>query len=187
MNIVSAMVGVSIAAMAAPSVLQMTLAPVEAQARARNFTTAESSAVSFSSNWEGKDVAEWTADDVPDNCDAPLLVGERAYDITCWGGDDDSKYRQVVTRSFRLAPEVASQYTNPNRQFAWETPKSFSHVECPSNDPWGVGWYNEHLAAGHLDACIPSPVWSEQRYLESSPDDWLYDLSFWGYGVHPDF
>ena len=59
MNIVSTMVGITIAGVAAPSVMQMSLAPVEAQVRARNFSQAESAAVTFSSKFEGQTDAEW--------------------------------------------------------------------------------------------------------------------------------
>ena len=182
MNIVSTMVGITIMGAAAPSVLTMTLAPVEAQARAKNFGVAESLAVSYSAANEGKETKQAT---IPDVCEEENK-GDGAWEVKCRGGAVDSKYVQYVTRSYRLIPPSTS-YTNPDREFAWETPEDFSHVECPVNDPWGVGWYNEHLKAGHLGACIPSPVWNSDRYFESSPDDWLYDLSFWGYGVHPDF
>ncbi len=185
MNIVSTMVGITIMGAAAPSVMQMTLAPVEAQARSKNFSVAESSAVTFSAEWEGAESPEWAS--IPENCDDPVETTARAYDITCHGGKPDSNYRQTVTRSFRLKPESLGEYTNPEREFAWETPPKYSHVECLPNDPWGVMWYNDHLKAGNLDACIPSPAWSKARYLESNPDDWLYDLSSHGYGQHPDF
>ena len=107
----------------------------------------------------------------------------RSYTISCSVGE--GQFKQTAERSFRL--EVESTYTNPMREFAWETPSMYSHVECLSSDPWGVMWYNEHLAAGGLGACIPAPAWNQERYLESNPDDWLYDLSEHGYGKHPDF
>jgi len=185
MNIVSTMVGITIMGAAAPSVMQMTLAPVEAQARARNFSTAESSAVAFSAANEGQTATDLSV--LPDNCDAPIDQGGGAFDITCYGGEDDSNYRQAVTRSYRLAPQALNSYTNPTRSFAFETPKTYSHVECQTNDPWGVMWYNDHLRAGHLDACQPSILRSREAYLESNPDDWLYDISDHGYGRHPDY
>ena len=187
MNIVSTMVGITIMGAAAPSVMQMTLAPVEAQARARNFSTAESSAVAFTAANEGQTATDLSS--LPGNCDAPVAspTGGGAYDVTCYGGEDDSKYRQEVTRSYRLATQNMNTYTNPDRQFAFETPPKYSHVECAVNDPWGVMWYNDHLAAGHLDACQPPVLRSREAYLESNPDDWLYDISDHGYGRHPDF
>ena len=38
------------------------------------------------------------------------------------------------------------------------------------NDPWGVIWFNEHLAASGIDPCIPGDAWNEQKYLRSDPD-----------------
>ena len=183
MNITSVIMGAALMGVTAPSVLQMSIAPVEAQARARNFSEAEAAAVTFAGSNEG---ATQVSDIIPDNCSLSDELEGRAYEITCTGGPDGSKYEQTVSRSFRLQVEGTS-YTNPDRQFAFEAPEKYSHVECPVNDPWGVAWYNDHLAAGHMDACQPSPVWNEARYLDSSPDDWLYDLSDWGYGRHPDY
>ena len=193
MNIVSSIVGLAIMGAAAPPMLQMSIAPAEAQKRAQNLSLAESSAVIFSSANEGKPALDLTL--LPDNCPIERVTetAPRAYDVTCEAGrtasGEKGRYFKEITRSFRLAALQQSSYTNPDREFAWETPNrsGFSHIECPVNDPWGVGWYNEHLAAGHLGNCIPSPVWSSERYFESNPDDWLFDLTFWGYGVHPDF
>ena len=184
MNLVSIMVGLSIAGASAPVLMEMSLAPVIAQKRALNFGEAESLAVAYSAANEGKETKQAA---IPDECEEENK-GDGAWEVKCRGGSVDSKYVQYVTRSYRLIPPTTS-YTNPDREFAWETPSrsDFSHVECPVNDPWGVGWYNEHLAAGHLGNCIPSPVWSSERYFESNPDDWLFDLTFWGYGNHPDF
>ena len=163
---------------AAPTMVQMTLAPIEAQKRAENFSIAESTAVAFAAANEGQQ----SVSKAPDGCEL-TNVAPAAYDITCVSGE--GRFKQTVTRSFKL--RTGSTYTNPTRTFAFETPLNYSHVECPVNDPWGVMWYNEHLKAGHLDACIPSPVWSRERYLASDPADWLYDLSDHGYGRHPDF
>jgi len=180
MNIISALVGITIMGAAAPSVLTMTLAPVEAQKRASNFSIAESKAVTYSAANEGQVTKQAP---LPNGC-TETDQGSGAWDVECIEGK--GKYLQKVTRSYRLIPPTTS-YTNPDREFAWDTPGNFSHVECPVNDPWGVGWYNEHLAAGHMGACIPSPAWNSTRYFESNPDDWLFDLSKWGYGRHPDF
>ena len=182
MNIVSVIVGVAIAGTAMPTMVQMSLAPVIAQKRANNLGEAEALAVAYAAANEGQPDL---VGDVPDGCtEAQDPDAPDAYTVSCTVGE--GKYIQTVSRSFRL--EVTNPgYTNPTRSFAWETPQEYSHVECPVNDPWGVAWYNAHLAAGHLGACIPAPVWSRERYLESNPDDWLYDLSDWGFGRHPDF
>ena len=194
MNIVSSIVGIAIMGAAAPSVMKMSLAPVEAQARARNFSTAEAAATGFTAANEGQKNTDLSI--LPGNCDAPVAspTGGGAFNVTCWGGesiargdDRDSNYYQEVTRSYRLAAPSLNNYTNPDRPFAFETPEKYSHVECQTNDPWGVMWYNDHLAAGHLDACQPSVLRSRTAYLESNPDDWLYDISDHGYGQHPDY
>ena len=109
-----------------------------------------------------------------------------AYDITCKGGKEDSKYKQVVTRSFRLSPDDGGEYENPDREYAFEAPEH-SHVECQADDPWGVIWYNKHLKAGNMKACIPPAARTKQAYLASDPADWLYDLSDFGWGRHPDY
>ena len=179
------MVGLSLIAAATPSVMQMTLAPVEAQARARNFSTAESAAVTLAGANEWQPQLVEIPEDI--DCEYSKEMEGRSYDVTCWGGLETSDYRQAVARSFRLEVESQNTYTNPDREFAFETPPKYSHVECLSTDPWGVMWYNDHLRAGNLEACIPAPVWSEARYLESNPDDWLYDLSDHGFGKHPDY
>ena len=180
MNIVSVMVGMSIMGAAAPMVLDMTLAPAIAQKKAQNFGVAESQAVTFAANYEG-------GDEIPESsetCEAED-IGNNSWSVTCTAGQ--GKFKATVTRAFRLAPDDIGAYTNPDRVFAFETPPKYSHIECPVNDPWGVMYYNEHLKAGHLDACLPAPIWSADRYFESNPDDWLYDLSDHGYGRHPDF
>ncbi len=176
------MVGMTLMASATPAVLDMSLAPVIASKRAANFGVAETQAVTFAAQHEGEiNIPENTA-----NCTA-RDIGNYSWSVTCSEGL--GRFRQEVTRAFRLRPEgdEGTTYTNPNRVFAFETPTAYSHIECQTNDMWGVVWYNAHLKAGNLEACIPSPLWSEARYLESNPDDWLYDISDYGYGSHPDY
>ena len=179
MNIVSVMVGMTIMGAAAPTVMNIAIAPVEAAKRAENFGIAETSAVAFAASHDGGN----TTPESTNVCDVSEAEGDGAYIVTCKAGL--GRYEQEVTRAFRL--QVSGDYTNPLRSFAFNPPPKYSHVECPVNDPWGVMYYNEHLKAGHLDACLPAPIWSEARYLESNPDDWLYDLTNHGYGRHPDF
>ena len=189
MNITSVVVATGLMGLVAPGVANMSIQPLIAQRRATNFSIAEASAVAFSAHNEGSEELDYSnlADSCKDKDGKPMVImtAPRAYDVTCEGGE--GKYLQTVTRSFRLAPETLGEYTNPEREFAWEAPPKYSHVECLPDDPWGVMWYNNHLKAGNLDACIPSPAWSKTRYLESNPDDWLYNLSNHGYGQHPDY
>ena len=64
MNIVGTIVGMSLMATAAPAVLQMSIAPAEAQVRARNFAVAETAAVTFAAQAE----ATQSVPSVPDGC-----------------------------------------------------------------------------------------------------------------------
>ena len=182
MNIVSVLVGITIAGTAMPTMVQMTLAPVIAQKRATNLGEAEALAVSFAAANEGQPSL---TGDPPNTCDLTQdLDAPDAYTVSCSAGENNLV--QTVARSFRL--EVGgSTYTNPTRSFAWETPTNFSHIPCQVDDPWGVMWYNNHLKAGHQDACIPPALRTRQAYLDSNPDDWLFDLSDLGWGQHPDF
>jgi hypothetical protein len=180
MNIVSTLVGITIMGAAAPSVLTMTLAPVEAQKRASNFSIAESKAVSYAAANDGQ-VSKQAA--IPDGC-IETDEGSGAWDVECKEGK--GRFKQIVTRSYRLiAP--SGGYNNPTRSFAFDTPSSFGHDNCYSTDPWGIIWTNEHRAAGHLGACIPEPLQSRANYLASDPGDWLFDISDYGYGSHPEF
>ena len=179
MNITSVLVGGAMAAMVSPHIAEMSIAPMVAAKRAENFGVAEAAAVTFAASHEG-------TTKIPEDTDICVAedLGNQSYKVTCTEGA--GRFLQSVSRSFRL--EVASTtYTNPNRNFAFETPDKFSHVQCHPNDPWGVIWYNDHLKAGHMDACIPTVAWNRNKYLDSNPDDWLFDISNFGFGQHPDY
>ena len=167
-----------------PVVLDVSMIPIITQAKNKNFQEAELQATLFMT----KSVKDKELATLPSSCTLDTEDEElQNYTISCTHGTH-SKVKAIASRSFTLyEPGRMGGYNNPDRQFAFEAPSKYSHIECPVNDPWGVMYYNEHLKAGHLDACLPSPVWSEARYLESDPDDWLYDLSDHGYGRHPDF
>ena len=179
MNITSVVVSASLMATLAPAVANMSLQPMMASKRAENFSTAESTVVTFSAKAEKDN----TIPDVPDDCELGEL-GDGAYSITCEAGD--GQFKQTVSRSFWIEDDSGG-YTNPTRAFAFETPDEFSGHQCPPNDPWGVIYYNDHLEAGHLAACTPTVAWNRNKYLNSNPDDWLYDISNFGFGVHPDY
>ena len=180
MNLASALVGISIAGVAAPHIATMSLQPMIAQKTAANFSVAESAAVVFAAKYEGGEEEPKSTD----NCSATDLTN-RSWEVTCVEGE--GRFKTEVTRAFRLRPADLGGYTNPTRSFAFETPPDFSHNQCLPGDEWGVIWYNEHLKAGHTDACIPQPAFSRQAYLDSDPGDWLFDLSNFGFGSHPDF
>ena len=180
MNLTSTLVGLSIMGASTPMIMNASLAPIMAQKRADNFGEAETLAVTYSAKNEGQ---LNLIGNVPNECTLSETEA-RAYTIECIVGE--GQFLQKVLRSFRLAPENTG-YTNPNRDFAFDTPEDFSHVQCHPNDPWGVIWYNDHLAAGHMDACIPTVAWNSNKYFASNPDDWLYDISNFGFGQHPDY
>ena len=182
MNIVSTMVGITIMGAAAPSVLTMTLAPVEAQARALNFSKAETSAVAFSGQWEGEKSSSWGTN-YPSNCEAPASTSLNglAWDILCWGGKHtkrgdakDSNYYQEVTRSFRLASSAAGT------SFSWNqpVPDNIGAHQCHKGDSWGSNLpqgYNA-LYEDVTGACVPRVAWTQEKYLASDPEKWEYDL-----------
>ena len=187
MNIVSTMVGLSIAGAAAPMLMDMSLAPVIAQKKANNFGVAETAAVVFAATYEG-------TTDTPvdtDTCTAEEREGTaNAYSVTCTYGKDN--YVQSVTRAFRLAvPE--SDLDNGDgaasvREFAFETPTRFSGHQCPITDPWGVYGHNDLYYKALGGACMPDVAWTQTKYQLSNPDAWLYDINnIKGWGEHPDY
>jgi hypothetical protein len=86
MNIISTMVGLSIAGASAPMLMDMSLAPVIAQKRALNFGQAEAAAVSYAA------ANEYTEDDLtepPAGCSNQALDAEvLSWEITCRAGVD---------------------------------------------------------------------------------------------------
>ena len=193
MNIVSTIVGITIMGVAAPSVMNMTLAPIEAQKRAQNFSSAETSAVTFAANNEGQ--AQLNTTNIPADClektaatPLPRLqsIGNNAYEITCEHGQ--GRYLQTVKRAFKLAPSIAniSNISSGSRSFPRPTPTNFFHSYCYLDDPWGLDWFDRH--PNLTDACKPRATETKAAYLSSDPDSWLYDINKWdGWNSHPDY
>ena len=174
MNLVSSLVGLSIMGTAMPMVAQMAITPTVAAKRAENFATAEATAVAFSAAHDGK--ASLGA--APDGCTLTDL-SEGAWSITCEEGEN--AYQARVTRSFRLANNA--QPDEP-RQFPYESRALGAH-QCHVHDPWGMNWRRDWPT---LQQCIPAVLWSKEAYLNSNPDDWLWDVNrMKGYGTHPDY
>ena len=186
MNIVSVLVGVSLAGTFAPTIASMSIQPFIAAKRSANFAVAETAAVVFAATYEGTlDQPENT-----DNCTAEAREGtENAYSVTCTHGS--GKYVQSVTRAFRLAvPEQAIDDVDraEGRQFQFETPTRFSGHQCPIHDQWGVYGYNDQYYEALGGACIPRDAWNQPKYQFSDPDAWLYDINNYnGWGDHPDY
>ena len=187
MNIVSVIVGMTIAGVAAPQVANMSIQPFIAQKRAENFAVAETAAVVFAATYEGTlDIPQDT-----ETCTAATRDGtENAYSVTCTHGT--GKYVQSVTRAFRLAvPDEGLDNVNgasTAREFAYETPTRYSGHMCPTHDPWGVNGYNDQYYKALNGACIPHDGWSQTAYQFSDPEAWLYDINNRnGWGNHPDY
>ena len=135
MNLISTMVGMSIMGASAPMVMNMSIAPFEANKRAENFGVAETAAVVFAATYEG------TTDNPKDTdtCISSEREGtENAYSVTCTHGQ--GKYVQSVTRAFRLAvPEQDLKNgdgAGTQNEFTYETPTRYSGHQCPPHDPW---------------------------------------------------
>ena len=172
MNIVGTVVGMTLMASASPMVMNMAIAPAEAIKRSANFSVAEASAVTFAAANEGAQ----SLSEPPENCTTTPLQGN-AYSVTCTEGE--GKYVQSVTRAFRLMPEEGS--SGP-RQFPHESRALGAH-QCHVHDPWGINWRRDWPT---LDQCIPQVLWNKDNYLNSNPDDWLWDVNrMKGYGTHP--
>ena len=173
---------------AAPSMMQMSIAPFEAQKRAQNLGVAETAAVVFAATYEGKLYP-------PPTVDGPCTSEARentdnAYSVTCTHGS--GKYVQSVTRAFRLAvPDNGLDGDNGSstvREFAYETPTRYSGHSCPYYDEWGTNGYNDQYYEVMNGSCIPIPVWTQTAYQLSTPDAWLYDVNNYnGWGYHPDY
>ena len=179
MNIVSALMGLSIMGAAAPMIMQTSLAPFEAQKRMQNFGVAESAAVTSAANHEGA----ISLSNAPDGCEVNPLSGD-AYNITCTEGE--GRFEQTVTRAFRLMPE--SEDEGSYREFPYAMQTNLGAHQCPNIDPYGVeGWWRDTYQSA-LGKCIPQVAWTKTAYLNSNPDNWLWDINnIRGYGDHPDY
>ena len=185
MNIISTMVGLSIMGASAPMMVQMSIAPFEAQKRAENLSLAESAAVTFAATNEGS--SSFT--DLSSNCNLSS-ASAGAFTVTCTEGQG-TKYVQTVSRSFRSEIENGKSGSvggSNVRVYPNATPGAYEPHQCPADDPWGVQYTNAQWKKNwNWGACLPSVLWNKTRYLESNPSDWLYDISEYGFGVHPDY
>jgi len=208
MNIVSTMVGLSIMGAAAPSMMQMSIAPFEAQKRAQNLGIAESAAVTYSAANEGKPDLVGS---VPDICERTDL-GDRAYEVECTEGGD-TNYSQTVTRSFRLAVVQSCDDNDGNnghgnsdghdcsnpgnsgfvqdlRVFDFPSPPGFTQHQCLITENWGLDTaaFDREKNKWKGKSCIPDVAWHSTYYHNSDPNAWMYDINGHnGYGDHADY
>lgn len=174
---------------AAPQIANMSIQPFIAQKRSGNFAVAETAAVVFAAQHEGKLDIPPT---VTDTCTSEARENtDNAYSVTCTHGS--GKHVQSVTRAFRLAvPDKGLDGDSGGgsgvREFAFETPTRYSGHQCPTHDPWGVYGHNDQYYTALNGACMPDVAWTQTKYQFSDPDAWLYDINnFKGYGDHPDY
>lgn len=136
MNITSTLVGLSVMGMAAPALMDASLAPVIAQKRASNFAVAESIAVTYAAANEWADPNALA--EVPDGCSL-IYLNQFAMSISCFEGKD--KFRAEVTRSFRTAvPMPTDDGNNGHGNDADgidESNPGNSKTYCPYYDPLG--------------------------------------------------
>ena len=191
MNLISTLVGISVAGASMPMMMQMSIAPFEAEKRASNLGLAESSAVTYAAVNEGS--ASLTA--LPAGC-AVTSTGS-AHIVTCTEGTG-TRFVQSVTRAFRTdtgGSNANNDGSSSNsgdgssvRTFDYLTPQKYSGIQCPVTDQWGVYGYNDRWADLHDGWCIPYAAWAREWYLASNPDDWMYDIdNYNGWGHHPDY
>jgi hypothetical protein len=208
MNIISSLVGLAVMGIATPGVMKMSIAPFEAQKRAQNLSIAESAAVTYSASNEGKPDL---VGPVPDICERADL-GDRAYKVDCIEGGD-TKYRQTVTRSFRLAVVQSCNdndgdnghgnsdrhdcsnpgnggYANNVRVFNYPSPPGFTGHQCLDTDNWGLDTYafDREKNKWKGKSCTPFDLFDQAWYDLSEPDDWMYDINGEkGYGSHANY
>ena len=180
MNLVSIMVTMSIAGAAAPAISQMAITPYVAQLQSLNFTTAESHAVTVAAKAE----ATGALPQLPPGCAVPTPE-DSIYQVTCTAGN--GRFAAVATRSFRIIDEI-NDGGSGGRTFQYETPESFSNIQCPVGDEWGVNQENAKRAALGQNACKPWVLWSSYAYRDSHPNSWLFDVNNHnGWGEHEDY
>jgi len=181
MNLVSTLVGLSIAGVAAPSLVDMSIAPFQAQKRAQNLGEAESNVVTYVAANEGQPTPVGS---LPRGCIEDTL-GNNSFEVTCDAGK--GAYKQTVKRSYRRVINSNGGNTS-NNGYRFERPKWIGGHQCPNVDPWGVNHTNRENEAKGKPACLPQILWSRGSYLASNPSSWLYDIdnfNGWGHRANP--
>jgi len=190
MNIVSTMVGISIMGAAAPSMMTMSIAPFEAQKRAQNLGIAESAAVIYAAENEGKT----TLTAVPDSprCDLDSSKAP-AYEITCSAGD--GAYEQTVSRSFSQVVQgtpPATPPVTPDRTFPYPiNPYGTSGIECHGYENWGTAGvfraWDVQQQAWTKASCTPPELRTQTAFDDSDPAEWQWDINGRERGNHSSY
>jgi len=175
MNLMSAIVGVSIMGATVPMIAQMSIQPMIAQKRSTSFSQAESLAVTFAGNAE----ANQSLPDIPEGCSVSD-PNNSVYSVTCTNGT--GQFIASASRSFRILDEIDDSGSG-GRNFAYETPEKFDPRECPTTDPWGVNGFN--ASGAYPLPCKPFVIFNSERYHASDPNSWLFDINNHnGWGHH---
>ena len=185
MNLISTMVGLSIAGAASPMLMDMSLAPVIAQKRAQNLGIAESAAVTYAARNEGASQLSAT----PSGCITDI-TNSPAIEITCTEGEN--QFVQTVSRSFRLAPQATNPATPPSgRTFDYPYPTlGFTSNYCHTRQDWGINTSAFDRATNTWvgKSCKPFETTAQSRYALSDVEAWRYDIhKINGFGPHSDY
>jgi len=189
MNLVSAVVGLSIMGIAAPTVLEMSITPIIAQKRASNFGNAESAAVVYAAQNEGKvQVAP-----APNNCNLDINNAP-AYEITCWHGH--KKFKQTVSRSFLGATNTnagSARFNYPKPPNGYAQPAR----PCHAYENWGINTsaYDSNTNTWVSKPCMPNLIWMSKNqpdnltndFHRSNIDNWVYDINGFNGLNHKDY
>ena len=184
-TLTSLMMTCSLMGLLLPALHQIAVIPATTQAKAANFQKAEASATMF----RAKAITDQELGKVPSECD--LITEDKdvlVYTVSCTEGELKS-VRATVSRTFSLIGSSGNppSVNTETRNFQYGTPEgiNFAH-QCPAGDEWGVNWWNRTYPS--LGACTPQAAWTEESYLASNPESWLYDINnFNGWGSHPQY
>jgi len=178
------MVGLSVMGIAAPTIMDISIAPVIAQKRANNFGVAESAAVTYAAANEGvANPPNPSGDCVLDRSSAP------AYTVLCTEGS--GKFIQSASRSF--IGEKSGNNGNSSNPFDYPiNPHGFNGHVCLPNENWGTsGVYskwdsNKQKWTG--PSCVPGTLFYDGKFKTSKIEDWLWDINkLYNRGNHPNY
>lgn len=184
MNIISTMIGLSIAGAAAPMLMDMSLAPVIAQKRAQNFGSAEAAAVIYAAKNEGvTNPSNPSGGCVLDRSNAP------AYTILCTEGT--GKFFQNASRSF--IGEITNNSGSNSTPFQYPVNHHGlnGHV-CHAYENWGTSGINSTWDPDEKKwtgpSCVPDILFTEGKFDDSKIEDWLWDINkLYDRGNHPNY
>ena len=157
MNIVSTMVGLSIAGIAAPANGRDEHCSVILLLRKRSILTqAESQAVAVAGTAE----ADQALPTIPAGCSVSPPVNT-VYTVSCTSGSG-TRFSTTVARSFRIIPQLEDGGSG-GRTFQFDTPTQFSSHQCPQTDQWGVSYGYNDTWSDSLGGCLHPSCYLERK------------------------